>query len=144
MYERIDDVVLQHDIVTLINGSNICSSDVVLSVCIEDAGWPRTCVGADNAGSLLCRKASCCSKGALKYNYKHCKAVGQWLSGIEQKIFLLKQAADNPQRLDRLLALAAATEGLSLRQDAPQLAESICSTGDPSYAQMRCHQVTKP
>lgn len=116
MYEHIDDVFLEHDTVTLINGSTERPTDVVLSVCPDGKGWPRVTVGADNSGYLLCQSPVCCSKAGIKYKCKHCKAVAQWLSDIERSIEQLEQTADSPDRLDMLSALAAQVEGLSLRQ----------------------------
>ena len=116
MYEFIDEVVLQHDTVILINGSTERLTDVVLSVCPDSKGWPRVTVGADHSGCLLCRSPVCANKAGLKYKCKHCKAVSQWLLDIEGSIEQLEQTADSLDRLDMFSALAAQVEGLSLRQ----------------------------
>ena len=133
VYEHIDEVKLRHDAVTLISGNSLCRADLVLSVCTSDSGWPRTVVGADSSGSLLCRNPACCSRPGLKYKCQHCKAVDQWLSGIEAEVSMLEQTADNPERLEVLSALAAETKGLSLRQHQQTAAVNSSATPAPNF-----------
>ena len=111
LYAHANEVVLdEHPVVMICSGCmNIRS--LMLSVCSNKAGWPRSLVGSTKASVFCCYDPSCCSKGRT-FKCEHCITASEWLTSIQDQ--LGEEGLVNKD-LEVLADMAANLEGMHLQ-----------------------------
>ena len=84
---------------------------LLLSVCSNKTGWPRSLVGSTKDSVFCCYDPSCSSK-RRKFKCDHCTTAAEWLTSVQDRL-----DGEGLARNDRevLADMAADLEGMHLQ-----------------------------
>lgn len=85
LYAHANEVELDEHPVVIIRSGCMHIRSLMLSVCLNKAGWPRSLVGSTKDSVFCCYDLSCCSKGR-KFKCDHCTTASEWLTSIQDQL----------------------------------------------------------